>query len=150
MTAYAVVEALDHVSGMVAMQTKPNGDYTLVFSSLFYYGDNSTATDDDYYAFAKTWITCHATAPEDGVRTCNSTGEVLTGKTTTKTGTRVEPTTEVWTTTTRTYATQTSLISNSVLITMSDHMRPASFERLLTRRTSSTDESTITAAPSTG
>jgi hypothetical protein len=149
---YTGTDAVDDIVGWVTMQTKPNGNYTLVFDSGIIYGDPSTAFSIVWQSstVARTWVTCYAAAPEDPTRTCNSVGELISGTTVTNTytfssGGTGEPYTQVRTETlAATYSTRTS---NSFLVPMSTHMRTVSMDTLLTRRPTSEDKSTMTAAP---
>jgi hypothetical protein len=132
-----VIDEHSDYFGWVTVQTKPNGNYTLIFNSRLTYATN-TAFSDVSATDVGTSVTCYAAAPEDSMRTCSSTAHIASGTTATSTLTfnGTAETDEPYTMTRPetfpvTYSTQ---ISESFLVSMDPYMQTVSLDELLTRR----------------
>lgn len=138
--------------GKVIMQTRPEGDYTLVFVSTILFTKHPQGNSlIGETVFSKMWMTCHAAAPELSVRTCDyGSGIVSVTRSSTISTTSTEPILEISETYTMSETTgdvYSTPESTSVLMTMSDHMKTLSVNAMLRRRTSTAEESKTTTAP---
>ncbi len=136
---------VDNIFGWFTMQTKKNGDYSIDFLSF-------TTYDVTGGTLASTWVSCSGT-PGDSIRTCTSSGQTISARSSTETITYSAMNSDYSTVNLTETLRETDLIptlaftSPPVLMTMGDYLHTISVGSFLRPRTSTTQPKSTSSLP---